>query len=70
MDRVLVRLIAATSFLALSLPPAQSEPGPGIPMPGEPAPGNLAGVLGPRQEKARGPKGGQRRGPEPKGGTR
>ncbi|RWX57867.1 hypothetical protein, partial [Mesorhizobium sp. M2A.F.Ca.ET.039.01.1.1] len=30
MDRVLVQLIAATSFLALSLLPAQSEPKHGI----------------------------------------
>ncbi|TIX25584.1 MAG: ABC transporter substrate-binding protein, partial [Mesorhizobium sp.] len=37
MDRVLVQLIAATSFLALSLLPAQSEPKHGIAMQGEPA---------------------------------
>ncbi|TIU88897.1 MAG: ABC transporter substrate-binding protein, partial [Mesorhizobium sp.] len=37
MDRVLVRLIAATSFLALSLLPAQTEPKHGIAMQGEPA---------------------------------
>ncbi|TIO72284.1 MAG: ABC transporter substrate-binding protein, partial [Mesorhizobium sp.] len=37
MDRVLVRLIAATSFLALSLLPALSESKHGIAMQGEPA---------------------------------
>ena len=37
MDRVLVRLIAATSFLAFALLPAQSEPKHGIAMQGEPA---------------------------------
>src|SRR4051794_7571955 len=37
MDRVLVRLIAATSFLALLLFPALSEPKHGIAMQGEPA---------------------------------
>ncbi len=37
MDRVLVRLIAATSFLALSALPALSEPKHGIAMQGEPA---------------------------------
>jgi len=37
MDRILVRLIAATSFLAFTLLPAQSEPKHGIAMQGEPA---------------------------------
>ncbi|AZO08219.1 MULTISPECIES: extracellular solute-binding protein [unclassified Mesorhizobium] len=37
MDRVLVRLTAATSFLVLSLLPALSEPKHGIAMQGEPA---------------------------------